>query len=323
MSDYDSPWKEALDDYFERFMAFFFPHVHAEIDWTRGYETLDKELQQIAPEAEVGRRLVDKLVKVWRKNGAEEWVLIHIEVQSQPETVFPQRMYVYNYRLFDRYNRKVVSLAILADDRPSWRPDHFEYSLWGCKVGIQFPVIKLLDYAVACDALESDPNPFAMVVLAHLKTLETRRDPANRLNWKVRLIKGLYERGLSPEDVRKLFRFIDWVMELPQALEDFLFDELRKFEEAKQMPFVTTPERVGHRRGLREGLLRGLEAMLKIKFGQEGLQIMPELRELTEVEKLEQLVDAIPTVTTLEELRQVWAKVNQSENGQSGIAEAR
>jgi hypothetical protein len=30
-ADYDSPWKEALDRYFEPCMAFFFPHAHADI----------------------------------------------------------------------------------------------------------------------------------------------------------------------------------------------------------------------------------------------------------------------------------------------------
>jgi hypothetical protein len=35
-TDSDSPWKEALDRYFERCMAFFFPQAHAEIDWSRG-----------------------------------------------------------------------------------------------------------------------------------------------------------------------------------------------------------------------------------------------------------------------------------------------
>jgi hypothetical protein len=40
-TDYDSPWKEALDRYFERCMALFFPQAHADIDWTRGYEMPD------------------------------------------------------------------------------------------------------------------------------------------------------------------------------------------------------------------------------------------------------------------------------------------
>ena len=37
-SDYDSPWKEALERYFPSFMALGFPTAHAGIDWTRGYE---------------------------------------------------------------------------------------------------------------------------------------------------------------------------------------------------------------------------------------------------------------------------------------------
>jgi hypothetical protein len=63
-TDYDSPWKEALDAYFEAFLALLFPEVHGLIDWTRGCESLDKEFQQVVREAEVGRRFVDKLVKV-------------------------------------------------------------------------------------------------------------------------------------------------------------------------------------------------------------------------------------------------------------------
>jgi hypothetical protein len=105
MPDFDTAWKEALEALFEPFMAFFFPEAHHEIDWTRKVLMLDKELEQISPESEQGRRVVDKLVKVWRINGQDEWVLVHVEVQSQQEAEFAQRMYVYNYRLFDRYNR--------------------------------------------------------------------------------------------------------------------------------------------------------------------------------------------------------------------------
>ena len=51
--DYDSPWKEALDAYFEPFVALVFPQIHRQIDWTRGYESLDKEFQQVVREAEI------------------------------------------------------------------------------------------------------------------------------------------------------------------------------------------------------------------------------------------------------------------------------
>ena len=54
--DFDSPWKDALHRFLSSFLAFFLPHIHADIDWSRGYEALDKELQQIARRAAVGKR---------------------------------------------------------------------------------------------------------------------------------------------------------------------------------------------------------------------------------------------------------------------------
>jgi len=59
MTDYDSPWKDALEHAFPEFMAFFFPEAHADIDWSRGYESLDTELQQIVRDAPLGTRLAD------------------------------------------------------------------------------------------------------------------------------------------------------------------------------------------------------------------------------------------------------------------------
>jgi hypothetical protein len=42
-------------------MAFFFPEAYSQIYWSRGFEFLDGELQQVTLEAETGKRIVDKL----------------------------------------------------------------------------------------------------------------------------------------------------------------------------------------------------------------------------------------------------------------------
>jgi len=95
-SDLDSPWKEALEHFLGPFLAFFFPAIHEALDWSRGHQSLDKELHQIVRGARVGRRLADKLFKVWRKDGQEAWLLIHIERQGSREEQFAERMYNYN-----------------------------------------------------------------------------------------------------------------------------------------------------------------------------------------------------------------------------------
>jgi hypothetical protein len=243
--DLDSPWKEILQHFLREVLAFFFPDLHDAIDWQRGYESLDKELQQIVHDARIRGRLADKLFKVWQKNGREAWFLIHIEVRGQRETEFPERMFVYSYRIYDRYRRPLVSLAVLTDDQPDWRPDRFEHNMWGCSMGIRFRVAKLLDYREQADALERSANPFAAVVLAQLKALEARQAPQSRWQWKVRLVKRLYERGLSAEEVRQLFRLLDWMLALPQELDEAFHEELYRFQEERRMPYITSIERLG------------------------------------------------------------------------------
>ena len=220
MADFDGPWKEALHVYFPAFLALFFPIAHDAIDWSRGFESLDKELARLAPRAARGPLVVDKLMRVWRRDGAEAVVLVHVEIQSQRAPDFARRMYAYNGRLFDHDNERVVSLAVLADDDPGWRPDHYGDALWGWSVRMEFPTVKLLDWTGRETELEGSVNPFARVVLAHLKALETRRDAEGRRAWKFRLVRGLYERGFGREDVAELFRLIDWLMELPDRMED-------------------------------------------------------------------------------------------------------
>jgi hypothetical protein len=303
-ADYDSPWKEALDHYFEPCMVFFFPVAHADIDWTRGHEMLDKELQPIVRQAKHGRRYGDKLVKVWLKTGEEKWLLIHVEVQGSKEADFPVRMHVYNHRIFDRYDREVISLAILADEDPGWRPNRYETARWGFRSLTEFPVVKLIDHAPQYRELEADPNPFAVVVLAHIKALETRRSPTERHAWKVRLVKGLYGRGMESEDVRRLFRFIDWIMELPKPLEDRFWDEIDAFQQEKAMRFISIAERMT----MVKGLLRGIEVALDLKFGAEGLELMPELRQIRDDALLEKVLARLKTAASPEDLRRIWTR---------------
>ncbi len=313
-TDYDSPWKEALDAYFEPFLALLFPQVHRQIDWSRGYESLDKELQQVVREAGVGRRYVDKLVKVWTTEGVECWVLIHVEVQTTRDAAFPRRMYVYNYRIFDRNNRPVASLAVLADDEADWRPVDFSSDLFGCQAGIRFPAVKLLDFAAHEAMLEASSNPFAQVVLAHLKARETHDEPASRCDWKIRLVRNLHERGFGPREVRELFRLIDWLMVLPPPLASVFRQELDKIQEERSMPYITDTERIWLSEGVCKGLFKGIEALLRVRFGDKGLELMPEIRAIQEDEKLEAILKALETATNLDEVRRLWTQGTPSPN---------
>ena len=266
---FDTPWKEILRTHFKDFLAFFLPEAHDTIDWERGHEFLDKELASIAREAEIGDRRVDKLVKVYQKNGIEYWVLIHVEIQGDRVTEYPVRMFTYNYRSYDISKRPVVSLAILADDDVNWRPSEYGYELWGTQVGFRFTAVKLLDYAES--DLEQMSNPFAVVTLAHLQAKKTKGQTADRYQVKRRLIYSLFKKGFSQQQIIDLFLFIDWVLHLPRKLEEQLMMEIIEFEERHKMPYISSIERIGEERGRQDGIQIGetkiLMRQLQRRFG--------------------------------------------------------
>ena len=303
--EYDSPWKDILESYFEDFMAFFFPEIHAEIDWTRGYVFLDQELSQITRDAETGEKIVDKLVKVWKLTGEETWVLLNVEIQSQEESVLGERVFTYFYRLKDKFNLPIASLVILGDDRNNWRPSTFSQSLWGCDVLFRFPTVKLLDYESQWADLEASRNPFAIVTMAHLKTKSTRKDLQSRKDWKFRLTRMLYENGYERQAILDLFRFIDWILELPSDLKEAFRNELAQYEQEKQMPYVTSIERMGIEQGWKEGRKEG-ERSLILRQLTRRVGVLPEhltdrIQDLS-IEQLETLAEDLLDFQGLDDL---------------------
>lgn len=217
-SDFDGAWKYALEHYFPNFLALFFPEAHAAIDWRLPVAFRDTELQQIAPEDQAGKQRVDKLVRVRATDGTPTWVYVHVEVQSQRDGEFAERMFRYHARLFDRDRIPVVSLAVLGDDAPSWRPDGFGYTRWGCELALHFPTVKLLD--LDQEVLAATVNPFATLVLLHRDAQETRHDPAERLWRKVGRYRALLRQGYSAADIRQLLRLIEHLLRLDPTLAD-------------------------------------------------------------------------------------------------------
>ena len=146
--------------------------------------------------------------------------------------------------------------------------------------------------------------------MAHLLAQQTRNDARGRFSSKLALTRRLYEQGYQREDVINLFQFIDWVMSLPTELEQEFWIEVIQLEEERRMPYITSVEKIGIQKGrvqgMREGLLKGIELGLRLKFGSEGLGILPEISELQDVNLLEAIVSGLETVSTLDELRLLY-----------------
>jgi hypothetical protein len=95
----DILWKGILEEVFDDLLRFVFPNADQTFNIEKGFEFLDKELAELYPEPErkSDTRFVDKLVKVFRRDGNEEWLLLHVEVQGHPDEMFAERMFRYFY----------------------------------------------------------------------------------------------------------------------------------------------------------------------------------------------------------------------------------
>ncbi|MGL5034883.1 MAG: hypothetical protein ACRC6M_13895 [Microcystaceae cyanobacterium] len=312
-ANYDESWKEALNEYFDDFLVFFFPEIYQQVNWSIQPQSLDKELQQITASSDAEKCIADKLYQVWLLDDQEIWILIHVEVQSQYDTHFPRRMYTYNYRAFDLYQKPVLSLAILGDDRPNWRPNSFRYGLAGCEVSIKFSTVKLLDYESRWSELESGLNPFAMIVMAHLKTKATTGNPEQRQLWKWSLIRGLYDRGLTRERIIKLFQIIDRMMTLPNPLQQSLDFKIQQFEEQRTMPLLSNMELRGMERGKEIGALQNahdyIKAVLQVRLGEITSEIETYLMRISDLSVLDKLLILAATTNSLEDFRQAIAQI--------------
>lgn len=256
--DYDSPWKEAVEHYFTEFLEFYFPDAHAQIDWSKEHVFLDQELRAVVQDAELGKRFVDKLVRVTLLNGDEKWIYIHLEVQGAKQAGFAKRIFVYNYRIYDRYDKPVASMAVLADEQADWRPDYFCYSVLGSETSIRFPVAKLTDYHDRLEELQASENSFAIVTATHILTQRTRKNAYERYEAKRLLVRILYQRQWDKQRVLDLFGVIDWMMKLPEDLEQQLWHEIETIEGNNKMQYVTSVERRAIAKGLELGLEKGV-----------------------------------------------------------------
>nr|WP_242479251.1 hypothetical protein [Lamprobacter modestohalophilus] len=214
-------------------------------------------------------------------------------------------MFTYHYKIRDTYQVPVASLAVLADADQGFRPQQYSAALWDCDLRFRFPMVKLLDYdePERWAELEVSDNVFALVVMAQIRAKITK-DAKQLKGWKFHLIRLMYERGYERALILELFRLIDWMIRLPEALEADFRQELYTYEEQQRMPYVTTVEQAGIDKGIKQGVKLGeatlLLAQLDEKFGPETVDAYRERITAAEPEQLLQWSKRILSAETPE-----------------------
>ncbi|WP_442598672.1 hypothetical protein [Neobacillus sp. D3-1R] len=236
--DYDGLWKKLIQELFEEFVMFFATDLYEDIDFLKEPEFLQQELFQELIQEKKGKQVADQIVKVFLKNGDEKWILIHIEVQGGRDQDFSRRMFRYYYRIFDKYERDIVAIALLTDESKHFRPNVYQRSSHGTVLTYRYNIYKFIDHSE--DELLQSRNPFAIAVLAGKYANEAKNDVEKRYRFKHKLIRLVLQKNNIPQQEQRVYistlvYFIDYLLQLPQELSQKLRNEIILSKEVSQM----------------------------------------------------------------------------------------
>lgn len=124
---------------------------------------------------------------------------------------------------------------------------------------------------------------------------------------------ALYERGYTRQDILTLFRFIDWLLALPPELEQVLWQEIQEYEEAQNMTYVTSVERIGMQKGMQQGLQQGLQQG-RLARGREAILNVLEARFITVPLALTRRINALENDALLRRLHRQAVLVSTVED---------
>ncbi|MBQ3458334.1 MAG: hypothetical protein IJG30_05175, partial [Synergistaceae bacterium] len=197
--DLDSIWKEFIREYWPLILHDIIPEMYEAVDIGRGAEFLDKELHEISKELDgeddgVSKWYVDNLLKVWLKDGREEWVLLHIEVQGKGGGMISLRMFRYSCLIFLRYGKHPAALAILTEKRPKkeGNPEAYHYDMFGTTLEYKYHTLKTYEYHNE-ELLASD-SPVHLFIYAMKIAVKYRKSADRKLEYMIKVARLLKAR---------------------------------------------------------------------------------------------------------------------------------
>jgi predicted transposase/invertase (TIGR01784 family) len=279
----DRLWKGILENVFDDFLKFFFPESVDLFDLGKGFEFLDKELDQLFPVQESrAPKFVDKLVKVFTKHGREEWILVHVEVQGYHDKNFAKRMFTYFYRILDRYGKPVTAIAIFTDKDRKYHPRQYAYEFLGTKTTFQFNTYKILEQDEV--SLAENDNPFALIVLTVLLSINSKKaGDENLFQLKYSLAKNLLERNFPKKKIDDLLVFLQRYVSFEDSVYNAKFDKAIEVLSNSQKTMgikelvIELAKKDGKAAGLKAGLQEGIERGLEKGRNETKVEIVKNL----------------------------------------------
>jgi len=282
MARLDLLWKSIIEEFFPHFLEYFFNDYLHQIDFEKGFEFLDKELKKIAYRSEDSRRFSDKLVKIYLKSGKNIGVLIHIEVQGYIEENFAERMYINQYRIFDRYKLPTSAIAIFTDDSPNFHPKKYQSNIFHTSILYSFATYKLREKKIP--DFNKSTNPFSIILETAWWNLSFNKLTDKELfGKKIALFKRMYQLGYPLKQTNELLDFIKFYSKFESKELYEAFDkEIIKITKDKKIMSIREAVIEGFKlEAKEEGLVEG-----RVEGRVETIEILKRLRNGEQVKNI-------------------------------------
>lgn len=205
----DELLKGAFEENFLDFLRFLYADADDIFDLSKDIEFMHKELLAIIPDRErkKGKRIADLLAKVYLKDGTEKWILVHTEIEGGRQEDFAFRLFQYHYRIFDRYNVPVETIAVFTGDNNQPRPNEYRYQVVETQIHFRYLTYHIFDHGE--EELLAMNNAFALIVLACQKALLEGKVPEKELGEdRLTIAKVLLEQKYNKDRITKFLVFL-------------------------------------------------------------------------------------------------------------------
>jgi hypothetical protein len=229
----DHLWKIAFRLHIRQFVEFFFPYHADEVDWDKGIEFLDKELNTIQSKSSSQDRIADVLVRLFLKNSDPIWMLLHVEIQGYTDNIFAKRVHQMGYRIEDLFDITPVMLCILTDDDPNFHPKKYVSGAWGASHSTKFVAYKVMKNP---PQRYLNPNSVVAVIMevAYQATKAKKQDDKTIINQNITIVRKLLAKGYTKVDIHFLKNFISQYVKFDNQENYRIFvwkmDDMVKYE---------------------------------------------------------------------------------------------
>lgn len=245
-------------------------------------EILASEFQWISRESDV-------VVKAYHPQIGDFLVLN--ELQLRYNTRLPRRMRAYAALAEERYNLPVypVLINILPPSETMEIVSGYESQVLGLQARQDYRVINL--WEVDAQIVFQQPLPSLLPFVPVLKGGD-----------EIAVVQQAVQALRADEQLNELEPLLAFFASF--VLSSPLVQQIMRWDMAvlQESPWYQEILQQGEIRGL----LSGIELGLELKFGAEGLQLMPEISQITDLDVLKTIREGLRTMNSLEEIRLLY-----------------